>query len=408
MSCRRLVLETQSMRLYRFPYSCYARYVQASIELAKVPCEIVDVPFGDRNELAILTGGSILVPVVVLDDGTVLKDSHHIMTVLTRDDPRFGSLVPEADAGPIWAYADWACSLLEDAAFRVATPGLAARFLQPFERALFVFVKERKFGPGCVETWAHEADAWFEKVDSLLAPTRATLRARDFLFGRRPTLADTALYGQLIMLDFGAPERSAALGPVIRAWRERLEPHLGPPPYGRVAAAHRTFAELDERFGATLALERSSKLAKIIRRPMEHGREAPRDALLDPTVGLIGDRWKRGPRGNGDQVSLMDVRVARAIADEADWELFGDNLFVDFDLGATTLAPGDRLRIGDVQLEVTAEPHLGCRKFSARFGSDALRWVNQRELRDQRRRGIFARVLEGGTIRVGDPVVRHG
>ena len=45
------------MKLYRFAHSPYARYVQAAIELADVPCEVIDVRYGDREELARLTGG---------------------------------------------------------------------------------------------------------------------------------------------------------------------------------------------------------------------------------------------------------------------------------------------------------------------------------------------------------------
>ena len=53
----------------------------------------------------------------------------------------------------------------------------------------------------------------------------------------------------------------------------------------------------------------------------------------------------------------------------------------------------------------TELPHLGCRKLMARFGADALRWVNARAARDERRRGLYARVVTAGTIRVGDRAV---
>ena len=57
------------MRLHRLDYSCYARFVQSTLDLAKVPFELVDVRYGDRDALATLTGGYIQVPVLELDDG---------------------------------------------------------------------------------------------------------------------------------------------------------------------------------------------------------------------------------------------------------------------------------------------------------------------------------------------------
>ena len=61
------------MKLHRFAYSCYARFAQAVVELAGVPCEIIEVPFGDREALAKLTRGYIQVPVLERDDGTVAE-----------------------------------------------------------------------------------------------------------------------------------------------------------------------------------------------------------------------------------------------------------------------------------------------------------------------------------------------
>jgi MOSC domain-containing protein YiiM len=127
--------------------------------------------------------------------------------------------------------------------------------------------------------------------------------------------------------------------------------------------------------------------------------------------GVVGDSWlSRGsssrPDGSANpeaQVTIMSVRVLAAIEpDRARWALAGDQLLVDADLSVANLPPGTRLAVGEALLEVSEEPHTGCAKFSARFGSDALRWINSPLGRDLRMRGVNLRVIRGGTVRVGD------
>ena len=99
--------------------------------------------------------------------------------------------------------------------------------------------------------------------------------------------------------------------------------------------------------------------------------------------------------------------MLRAIEpDETRWPLAGDQLYVDFDLGQEELPPGSRIAVGSAVLVVSDQPHTGCAKFSARFGSDALRWINSPIGRELRMRGMNTRVVEGGTIRTGDAVRR--
>jgi len=204
-------MEEHPVKLFRFEYSCYARKVQMVLDLLGARYDVVDVPYGDRTELAELTGGYIQVPVLVDDTGRVLTDSRDICrNLLARDD--FGWLAPAPWQGPVWAYADWADGALEDVLFRLASPALRIQFAHAADRALFTFVKERKFGAGCIEQWQRDHASLLARARELLAPTRATLSSRRFLFGDTPTLADAALYGQLAMLYRAQPRLPESLG----------------------------------------------------------------------------------------------------------------------------------------------------------------------------------------------------
>jgi hypothetical protein len=151
----------------------------------------------------------------------------------------------------------------------------------------------------------------------------------------------------------------------------------------------------------------------IVARPEVEARTVLDQATLDERQGLVGDNWlprgnRRTPDGAADpeaQVTLMNARAAALIAgDRARWPLAGDQLYVDFNLGIANLPPGSQLAIGDALIEVSAKPHTGCAKFRARFGPDALRLVNSPVGRELNLRGINARVIRGGSIRVGDAV----
>lgn len=118
-----------------------------------------------------------------------------------------------------------------------------------------------------------------------------------------------------------------------------------------------------------------------------------------------GDAWGRQRRPAPDaQLAVMQVHVAELVANGQPLVLFGDNVFLELDLSAANLPPGSRLRAGSVPFEVTAAPHNGCRKFRARFGDGALRFVSKPALRHLNLRGVYMRVIEGGELSAGDPV----
>lgn len=210
------------MKLYRLRYSPYARKVQILLDLLRRPYELIEVSYGDRNELAALTGGYIYVPVLVDDAGKVLCESRTICEELLRE-PSAAALVPSPLEGPIWAYHDFVDGPLEDVLFRISTPAVRDTWGTPFERALYVLIKERKFGAGCVDDWLRDRPALLQKARQLLAPTLSTLERVPFLFGDTPTLADAALYGNCIMLEEADKTLLPQVSPTLLAYARKVE-----------------------------------------------------------------------------------------------------------------------------------------------------------------------------------------
>jgi hypothetical protein len=155
----------------------------------------------------------------------------------------------------------------------------------------------------------------------------------------------------------------------------------------------------------------------LVRRPAVDERETPGEVHLDLAEGVVGDSWRvRGSSRTADgsanpeaQITVMSARVAKLVAaGNADRrKLAGDQIYADLDLSHENLPPGSRLRIGSAVVEVSAHPHTGCAKFTARFGKDAMRFVNSSKGRQLRLRGMNCKVVAGGVVRVGDIITKE-
>src|SRR5215831_2354613 len=118
----------------------------------------------------------------------------------------------------------------------------------------------------------------------------------------------------------------------------------------------------------------------IVRRPTVNERELLEDAELSLIEGLVGDTWNR--------------RRSKSTPDGSP--------NIEMDLSTANLPAGTRLALGEAVIEVTAPPHLGCQKFVARFGLEAMKFVNSPVGKELRLRGLHARVVQAGRIRQGD------
>jgi hypothetical protein len=181
-----------------------------------------------------------------------------------------------------------------------------------------------------------------------------------------------------------------------------------------VDVKHLTMAQLEAGLdGIRQSPKDEGTLLLIVRRPHVGEREVLEEGMLDLDAGLVGDTWRaRAIARSADgvahpltQLNIMNARVIALVAGPKErWPLAGDQLFIDIDLSEDNMPAGTRLALGSAVVEVTEEPHTGCQKFLSRFGLDAVKFVNSSLGRELHLRGVNARVVRPGVMRVGDTV----
>lgn len=129
------------------------------------------------------------------------------------------------------------------------------------------------------------------------------------------------------------------------------------------------------------------------------------EATIDAT-GLQGDTIvDQANHGGPDQAVYVYTRV-----DYEHWErlldqplaggAFGENLTMT-GVSSADVSVGDRFAIGSTVVLEAAAARIPCSVFQHHF--DEPQWVTR--FRDERRPGIYCRVIDGGVVRTGDDVV---
>ncbi|SDP36730.1 MOSC domain-containing protein YiiM [Pedococcus dokdonensis] len=147
---------------------------------------------------------------------------------------------------------------------------------------------------------------------------------------------------------------------------------------------------LDVDLGSVVAIH-VAKATKLPMRPVE-------SVVAEAGAGLVGDRY------HGSRHRHVTVQSAHALA-EAGADL-GRSVDPESTRRNVTLSggpvpgrPGTRVRMGEALLEVV-RPAAPCRLMDDLIGPGAMKALHGRG-------GTVFRILEGGVIRVGDPVVRE-
>jgi len=146
-----------------------------------------------------------------------------------------------------------------------------------------------------------------------------------------------------------------------------------------------------------------STITSITYRPADNGEPLPpvgyrrvalTEALLQEGQGIENDSKARSIRN----LNIMDALTLSELATEgfpSTPGALGENLIVD-DLDFRTLQRGTQLRLGERVVVKIVVPRTGCAKLhglDARMPDDV-----------QGRIGVMAEVVQGGRIKVGDPV----
>jgi hypothetical protein len=158
-----------------------------------------------------------------------------------------------------------------------------------------------------------------------------------------------------------------------------------------------------------------ARVNSLCMRPGPDLREERTSLEFCPERGAIGDRWEHRtwlylPNGKPDprvQVAICNSRVLALIQAATGIRHHpGDTVFTDLDLSSQNLPAGTRLRVGLAVLEISDVENDACAKFAAHYGAPVLEWIRLPQNRPLRLRGLFARIVSGGLVHVGDLIVK--
>jgi glutathione S-transferase len=216
-----------SLSVYQLAHSPYCLPITRALGALSVPHDVHNISNADRREIITLTNGAYYqVPVLVHDGRVIYESGADTIDVARYVDQQFadGRLFPVEHEGFQRLIIGHIEDDIEGTTFRLVDPSYLAEIEDLVDRTMTIRHKERKFGRGCVETWAAQRDDIARTARALLEPYELALQHRPFLFGQTPLYADFALFGVLGNLTYHGynelPESFTALAQWFKRIRE--------------------------------------------------------------------------------------------------------------------------------------------------------------------------------------------
>ncbi len=178
-------------------------------------------------------------------------------------------------------------------------------------------------------------------------------------------------------------------------------------------AQHVTMAECMAALPHVLDAPKAGKVETLCFRPDYLQREYPETLEVTVEGGIKDERWLKAPwltleDGAPDpriQVSILPQRVMDLCwLDREGSPHPGDTIVTDMDLSEANLPVGTRLKVGTAVLEVSDKFNNGCIKWRDRYGAESLHWLNKKEHRPMRLRGVLCKIVQDGELRLGAPI----
>jgi len=158
--------------LYQHPVSPFCITTEAILKFSKARHRVVNLPYSDRRAVVQKSRGrSYRIPLI--EDGkTAVWDKTELGQEVARYlDAKFKlGLFPAEREGLQAILARYIESEVEAIGFKLNDIHYESWLPDPYDRAMFLRHKERKFGPGCMTQWKNQRGDLRRQLDERLAP----------------------------------------------------------------------------------------------------------------------------------------------------------------------------------------------------------------------------------------------
>jgi glutathione S-transferase len=216
----------QSMiTLYQHPVSPFCITTEAILKFSKAKHRVVNLPYSDRRAIVEKSRGRSYKIPLIEDGKTAVWDKTELGQEVARYlDAKFRlGLFPPEREGLQAILARYIESEVEAIGFKLNDIHYESWLPDPYDRAMFLRHKERKFGPGCTTQWKNQRRDLRRQLDELLAPLDQIVSRQPFLIDARPRFVDFDLFGILGNYMFSGHNKFPRRFGSLKQWHDEMK-----------------------------------------------------------------------------------------------------------------------------------------------------------------------------------------